>query len=104
MAAMKPACDALLADLDGDGRQEILMFAAGDSSVSVFRGNAAGWALAATFQAPCPAMLDALRSQKFEVVPPEARWNDLMIAGQRLTLNSASPDFSKACPKKPAAN
>jgi len=97
-------CEALLLDLDGDNRQEIVTFAAGLNTVSVFRLNEAGWSLAASFEAPCPEMLDALRSQKFEVAPPAARWNDLMIAGRRLRLNNAGQDFSNACAKKAAAN
>ena len=105
MAAMNTPCDAILLDLDGDGRQEVVMFAAGSSTVSVFHFDEAGWRLGATFPAPCPGMLDALRAQKFTVMPPASRWNDLVVDGQRLALTSSgSPDFSRACPKPPAAN
>lgn len=105
MAAMSRQCDAILRDMDGDGTEEILMFAAGGSTVSVFRFHEAGWSLGATFQAPCPGMLDALRSQKLTVTPPASRWNDVIVDGQRLTLtNSDGPDFSRACPKRPAAD
>lgn len=105
MAAMNPQCDAILRDLDGDGTEEILMFAAAGSTVSVFRFDQAGWSLGATFQAPCPGMLEALRSQKLTVTPPASRWNDVVVNGQRLTLTSSgSPDFSRACPKLPSAN
>ncbi len=105
MAAMNRQCDAILLDLDGDGAEEILMFAAGSSTVSVFRFDETGWSLGATFQAPCPGMLDALRSQKFKVTPPASRWNDMVVDGQTLALTSSgSPDFSMACPKVPAAH
>ena len=103
MGAMNTPCDALLADLDGDGRPEIVMFATGGSSVSVFRGNEAGWSLAAAFEAPCPGMLGDLRSQKFEVMPPATRWNDLMVGGRRLRLNPGVQDDAIAC-AKPGAN
>ncbi|MES2472795.1 MAG: DUF4153 domain-containing protein [Pseudomonadota bacterium] len=99
MGAMNTPCDAVLLDLNGDGRQEIVMFAAGSRTVSVFHSTEAGWFLAATFEAPCPGMLEALRSQKFEVMPPAARWNDLMVAGRRLRLNPGVQDGADACAK-----
>ena len=102
MTAMNSRCDAIQLDLDGDGRPEILLFATGDSTVSVFRMTGVGWSLAATFEAPCPGMLDALRSQKFEVTPPTSRWNDVVIEGRRLRLDiGADPAVSRACPKSP---
>ena len=91
-------CDAILHDLDGDGVQEVVMFATGNSTISVFRLNDAGWSLTASFEAPCPGMQEALRSQKFTTSPPAARWNDLMIEGQRLPLNRhAAPELSANC-------
>ena len=102
MGAMNAPCDALLLDLDGDEKQEILMFAAGNRTVSVFRDSATGWSLAASFEAPCPGMLDALRSQKFAVAPPATRWNDLMVEGQRLRLNPGAQDGAIACAKADA--
>lgn len=98
-------CDAVLRDLDGDGRQEIVMFATGNSTVSVFRMNEAGWSLAASFAAPCTGMQEALRSQKFEASTPTLRWNDVMIEGQRLPLTpNAAPELSKDCWTKSAPN
>jgi len=96
-----PFCWSACRPLSGSAfrRAPCRVFAAGSRTVSVFHGAGDGWSLAATFDAPCPGMLDALRSQKFEVMPPATRWNDLMVAGRRLRLNPGVQDDANACAK-----
>lgn len=93
-------CDALLLDLNGDGRQEILVFSSNSNEASVFRMEGVAWSFAGSFVSPCPGMPDALRSQAFQAAPPiPSRWNDLVIDGERLGLSEPNRGRSKPCPK-----
>jgi uncharacterized protein DUF4153 len=78
----KVSCDAILADLDGDGHSEVLII--GDQSlfVQVFRERADHiWTQEGTFQLPfnCPAALSRLREGHFEMRPPPYRFNDIQV-------------------------
>jgi Domain of unknown function (DUF4153) len=81
------SCDAILADLDGDGRPEVLVIANPGLFAQVFRESADGvWSQAGSFQIPfkCPAVLDALHQGHFQTQPPAYRWNDILAGGVRL--------------------
>jgi hypothetical protein len=80
-------CDAIVADLDGDGRPEVVILVNNNVTAQVFREDADGaWSNAGSFQMPfkCPAVLDALRQGHFQMQPPPYRWNDIRIGGARL--------------------
>jgi len=99
-SAMVAHCDAVLADLDGDGRAEILLMS-NSNVVQIFHESGKGdWQNAGIMALPfnCPAMADALRNGRFAVSPPAHRWNDVAVAGQTLHINEAI-GTNAACPK-----
>jgi len=80
-------CDAIVADLDGDGRPEVVITFNNNVTAQVFREDADGaWSNAGSFQMPfkCPAVVDALRQGRFQMQPPPYRWNDIRIGSTRL--------------------
>jgi hypothetical protein len=79
-------CDAVLADLDGDGRDEIILLPAPSGQASVFRlSDDHSWSYLGTLaESNCPGMRDALLSGAFEVAQPI--FKDLEISGHRLQL------------------
>jgi hypothetical protein len=95
-------CDAIVADLDGDGRPEVVIIANNIVTAQVFREGADGaWSNAGSFQLPfkCPAVVDALRQGHFQMQPPPYRWNDLKIGGTRLHVQeSAYEQTPPQCP------
>jgi Domain of unknown function (DUF4153) len=68
-------CDAILADLDGDGVDEIVLLApVGSGSSAAFQHKGGAWALlGALSAAQCPGVSDAIRTNKFSVVAPALR-------------------------------
>ena len=94
-------CEAYFADLDGDGRDEILLVYGAGSHwwAGLMKETQNGWTLAGTLAAPpCPGSLDALRAGRFTPVDPLSGWRDLLVGGDRLTIVPASPAKSAACP------
>ena len=94
-------CEALLTDLDGDGKAEILLFGPEPAWIQVFREGKGGWELGGLIDSPahCTAFLDALRSGKFTVASPQRAWNDVVVAGQRFSVADRLPVPPGACPK-----
>jgi hypothetical protein len=93
-------CDAVLADLDGDGREEVLLFSKTPTGVSVFSEDAKNnWHVAATLGVPwnCPGVLDALREGRYKVSPPSKIWSDIEVGGVRLRVHETD-DSKPACP------
>jgi hypothetical protein len=85
-------CDALLVDLNGDGRAEILIIAAPFQLVTVYSLDAGKWSLKGTLAASnCKGVQDALRKGDFETVTPELK--ELKAAGYHLPLMlNCAPD------------
>jgi len=89
-------CDAFFADVDGDGRNEILLAYGSDARwwASVMKqgqdaqGNTrGGWYVEGTLAAPsCPGGLTALRSGQFALVQPASKWRDLLVGGVRVSV------------------
>jgi hypothetical protein len=82
-------CEAVLADLDGDGKPEVLLFSAREWGIHVFRDSGTGWVVAGQMRQPekCPAFLDALRQGKFDLVAPQPDWKELRIGTTRLAMS-----------------
>jgi hypothetical protein len=96
-------CDAILTDLDGDGRAEILLIQGSNAGVQIFQDNGKGdWHQAGMMMLPfnCPAMADALRNGRFTISPPAHRWNDVAVEGRTLHINDAvGTNAAASCPK-----
>jgi hypothetical protein len=100
------ACDAFFADLDGDGRNEIILAYGSDANwwasimkQNVLKQDLAGgdWRMAGTLAAPsCPGGLTALRSGQFALVQPNNNWRDLLVGGVRVPV--ARPKLPAGCP------
>lgn len=81
-------CEAIFADLDGDGTPEILLFTAPTGAAAAFQSTSAGkWAfLGPLANAHCAGIRDALRAGKFETVAPLLK--EIEANGQRLRVNT----------------
>jgi len=93
-------CDAVLFDVDGDGKQEVIVF--DDTTVQVFGERKSGhWRLQGTAFAPaCPAFFRALRARRFEVVAPEISPKDFLVEGVRVHIDTLSLTSDQTtCPK-----
>jgi hypothetical protein len=78
-------CDALLVDLDGDGKAEIVLVGATYQPATAYRQADGKWSLIGTLAAlNCKGVPEALRSGDVEVVMPELK--ELKAAGYRLTV------------------
>ena len=83
------ACDAWFMDLDGDGRNEILLVYGNDAHwwASVMKPEGGRWRVAATLSSPpCGASLAAMRAGEVAPTAPLPGWRDLWAAGTRLQL------------------
>src|SRR5262249_12125185 len=81
-------CEAIFADLDGDGAPEILLFTMPTGVAAAFKSAADGkWSFLGTIaNAHCAGVRDALRAGKFETVAPLLK--EIEVGGQRLRVNS----------------
>lgn len=91
-------CDAWFMDLDGDGRDEILLVYGNDAQwwASVLKPEDGGWRAVARLTAPpCRGSLTAMRAGDMTAADPLPGWRDLWVAGERLRLHPvdvARPD------------
>jgi len=95
------ACDAWSMDLDRDGKPEFLLVYGTDArwwaSVLKERGNQ--WNAVASFASPpCRGTLTAMRKGNLYAVEPAPTWQDLFVAGFRLTAKPA-PRADLPCPR-----
>jgi hypothetical protein len=81
-------CEAVLVDLDGDGRQEILLFNLPAGLGAAFQQDGEGhWHMLGTLtNSGCPGVREALRAGKFQTVTPPLK--DVEAAGQQLRVNT----------------
>jgi hypothetical protein len=93
-------CDAILLDLDGDGRNEVLLVQNGNAAV--YRQAASGWSVAGAIALPrnCPKLLDALKTGAFRMEPPEYSLKDVIIGGLRLRVHESYESMlNPTCPR-----
>jgi hypothetical protein len=97
-------CDAMLADLDGDGADEVIVMSGTDTPLywwgTVMKLGADGlWAPVATLPSPhCAGEIEALRAGTYKlVVPPAPVWRNIQIGKHTITITlpEIAPD---ACP------
>jgi hypothetical protein len=84
-------CEAWFMDLDGDGRDEILMVYGDDTRwwATAMKSRDGVWNPAGTLAAPaCPGALAALRDGRFTLTRPLPGWQDLVIGGVRLNFST----------------
>jgi hypothetical protein len=96
-------CSAVLTDLDGDGKPEILILPDRAVFAQVFHQEETGaWSQVATIRLTpgCAGELEALRQSHFETRPPLTHWSDIVIGGARLHTEEADGIVDPpACPK-----
>jgi len=79
-------CEALLVDLDGDGKDEVVLFNAPFGPGVVFQSDGGeNWILLGQISnSHCNGIREALRTGNLEIAVP--KWKEIEVAGQRLTL------------------
>jgi hypothetical protein len=80
-------CEAILADLDGDGTAEILLFSLLGGISTAFQSTKDGrWTILGPIpNAQCAGVRDALRASKFETVAP--KFKEIEVSGRRLRVD-----------------
>ena len=103
MTSINSRCEALMADIDGDGKLEIILFGTDQVDAQIFHEQTAGtWRLTGLLKFPyrCAKVLDGLRSGRFQLTPRDRPWNDLIMDGLRLHVaDSIGLERDQACPK-----
>jgi Domain of unknown function (DUF4153) len=80
-------CEAILLDLDDDGRPEVLLFGLPSGAALAFKSDGEKWKELGTIQnGNCSGVRDALRSGQFQAVAPTTK--EIEVAGQRVRITS----------------
>ena len=88
-------CSAILADLDGDGRPEIMIYRGDADFLQVFRETANGvWSEAGNIDLPynCHGLIGALQQGHFGTSEPLLHWKDLIVGDLRLSVGRGFRD------------
>ena len=90
-------CDVVIADLDGDGKDEVLVVEAW-RAVVIGEDGTGGWRVEGQLVGPvsCPRVRDALRAGRLDPAPPQ-RWHDVEAGGRLLRFNGPS-ETAPGCP------
>lgn len=87
-------CDALVADMDGDGQPEVLLLRGSGYQGPALYGRQDGrWQLLGRLAAPgnaCPALIERLKAGRFALVAPTIK--ALQVDGQQLQFQSSFDD------------
>jgi Domain of unknown function (DUF4153) len=87
-------CEAVIADLDGDGSLEVLVFNAG-AAAAAFKQSEDKWALLGfVSNLVCSGVREALREGKLEFAAP--RWKELRTAGSSLQILASCAEDNAA--------
>jgi hypothetical protein len=79
-------CDAMLADIDGDGKDEVLVSGAGEYEITIFKqGDDGSWRKLGSVS--CAGAGDALVQGKVKPIAPV--WKDIDLDGHRQRIQSA---------------
>jgi hypothetical protein len=97
-------CDAVLADFDNDGTDEVIIVSGNDVSWwgTVIKKSAAGiWTPVAYMPAPhCTGDLAALESGNYKlIVPPPPPWRTISIGGHFVVMKMADTATNPVCPR-----
>lgn len=80
-------CDAVLADLDGDGTMEVILIPGNVPKISVFGERDQRWTLIGELaNRTCPGISEGLKAGTFELAP--SPFKDVIVNGERLHLNA----------------
>jgi hypothetical protein len=80
-------CDAVLVDIDGDGKDEIILMAKPSGAATAFRADGNDWkSLGVLGNSYCGGVREGLREGKFEL--KDAPFKELLVNGTRLRVNS----------------
>jgi hypothetical protein len=85
-------CDAWFRDLNGDGRDEILLVSGDDARwwAAVMQADEAGrWSLAGRLASGCGTTLTDLKAGRFDRLSALPGWNELTLAGNRVPAATA---------------
>lgn len=90
-------CDLVITDLDGDGKDEILVIESWRAVVLAEDGRD-GWRVEGQLDGPmsCATVRDALRAGRLNPTPPQ-RWHDVDAGGRRLRFVAKS-ETAPGCP------
>lgn len=104
--AVKIVCEALVADLDGDGKEDVLLLSEVGEKPSyygyLFQQSPEGlWEYQGSLGYPhCDGDLDALRAGGLSLVP--ATRSDAIVGGRRVPMNWQQSSVFGKCPAAPA--
>ncbi|MEI9996087.1 MAG: DUF4153 domain-containing protein [Rhizomicrobium sp.] len=94
-------CDAVFADVDGDGYEEVVLVSGSDrfwfGSILKERPDKT-WGAIATIGGHCPGMRAALREGRLQVVPPVTPLRDIVLDGIRLHPAPEGSERYEPCP------
>lgn len=93
LTSPRMTCEAWFMDLDGDGRDEILLVYGSDSRwwATALKEKDGVWNPAGTLASPnCWGSLAALRDGHFTITAPLPGWRDLLVGGSRLSFSALS--------------
>ena len=97
LATAAQSCEAYFRDLNDDGRPEILLVTGNETRwwAAVMEEDAAGrWRLAGRLAAGCGATLSDLRAGRLSVLAALPGWDDLQVAGARLSVTPSGTGCS----------
>lgn len=92
-------CPAALADLNGDGADEVLVVGKARAVVLARVGDADWSSVFQTKLDQCPGLAEALKAGRIEIRPSE--WRDLVIGGKRISMDAGRNDCDLVEPRDP---
>jgi hypothetical protein len=97
-------CEAIMADLDGDGSPEIILLSVPGGPAAAFKLQSGGtWTLLGSIQnAHCAGVREALRAGQMEIVQPTLR--EIEVGGNRVRLNLDCVPVSRPVNPPPPAS
>jgi hypothetical protein len=94
------SCEAIFADLDGDGANEIIVIS-GEEPIwwgTVFKKDAGGWKAVADMPTPhCAGDLKALETGTYKLTLPPPTWRDITIGDHKVTTKYTDANKDPAC-------